>query len=89
MSQENVERLLGRMLTDNDFLLACRHCLEKTCLAEGLPVTSIELSALEKSDLMKLASLSSVLDDRLKRAARGFLENDLKSFEIKAWQDSS
>ncbi len=70
MSQDNVEKFLGRILTDDDFTDKCRDSLEQTCLVYGYVMTDLELSALMNLDILQLASLSPALDGRIKRARR-------------------
>lgn len=75
MSQDNVERLLGRLITDSVFLESCRDSLEKACMERGILVSELELSAIRETDIRKFASfvpvLASVLDDRIIRAVSG------------------
>jgi hypothetical protein len=68
MSQDNVERILGRLITDRDFFVSCHQSLDKACLERGLLLTDLEMSALGKIDIQQFASFASVLDDRIKRA---------------------
>lgn len=68
MSQESVERLLGRLLTDAEFAKACALSVERACHAGGFVVSESELSALKDSRLTQLTSTTLYLDDRLKRA---------------------
>lgn len=75
MSQDNVERLLGRLITDSDFVEACCESLERACIERGLLVSELELSAIRETDIRRFASfapvLASVLDDRIIRAGSG------------------
>ena len=71
MSQDNVEKLLGRLLTDSDFLASCRDSLEKACQERGFLINELEMSAIKEIDIKQLASLAPVLDDRIIRAGKG------------------
>ena len=67
MSQRDVERALGRLLTDqgfrDDFFLEPAHA----CLALGIQLTPQEVEALLRVQLPALASLGARLDDRICR----------------------
>ncbi len=67
MSQRDVERALGRLLTDPAF----RHDFFKdpagACLLVGLQLTSEELEALLRTSRPTLAKLGDRLDDRICR----------------------
>ena len=79
MSQDNVERLLGRLITDREFLASCRDSsLEAALLEWGYLVTDLELSAIKNTDLQQFASLTPCLDDRLKRAGNGRIQGGMK-----------
>ncbi|MBI5814420.1 MAG: hypothetical protein HZB29_02285 [Nitrospinae bacterium] len=70
MSQEAVERLLGRILTDDDFRLAFRKSMKTTCHENGLVFTTEEWRMLSSLDVDKLESASGVIDKAIKRSAR-------------------
>jgi hypothetical protein len=67
MSQRDVERALGRLVTDQGF----RHDFFKdpaeACLLLGLQLTSQELEALLRTSRPALATLGDCLDDRICR----------------------
>jgi hypothetical protein len=67
MSQRDVERTLGRLLTDagfrGDFFLNPA----RACLALGVELTPDEVDALLQVPLRQLASFAEKLDDRVCR----------------------
>jgi hypothetical protein len=67
MSQRDVERTLGRLLTDqgfqNDFFLEPIHA----CLQVGIQLTPHEVEALLRIPRSVLATLGARLDDRICR----------------------
>ena len=71
MSQDNVERFLGRLLTDCEFAAECGQSLEGACLRGGYLMTDSELTALKEIDFKRFATLTPYLDNRLKRAGSG------------------
>jgi len=78
MSQDNVERLLGRLITDSDFADSCSKSLEKACMELGFLVTELELTAIKETDIGQFASLSTALDTRIKRAGLGHKKAGIK-----------
>ena len=69
MSQEGVEKVLGRMLTDVLFRDRTKICLHAACLEEGYLLSNEELRLLEGSDLRKLDCVAEGLDSGIKRLA--------------------
>lgn len=71
MSQDAFERLLGRLITDENFRRCVSvSCLERMCRQEGYSLTQNELSLAILLDLSELDSVASRLDPRLLRAPR-------------------
>lgn len=68
MSQEAVERVLGRLITDDRFRHAAADSFETACLQEGFSLTIAELRLLSGLDLPSFADLASGLNAGLCRA---------------------
>ena len=69
MSQEAVERVLGRLITDERFRRLAVDSLESASLREGYPLTPAELRLLSDSlDLKGMTELANRLNPRLRRA---------------------
>jgi len=69
MSQDSVERLLGRLLTDVSFRASAAQSLEKICRQEGYSLTEGELSLVRRIDTSIFKILADRLDSGLCRAA--------------------
>lgn len=72
MSQANVERIVGRLATDEDFRREFRADPERVVrsLAEhGLELTRTEISTLVVLDPRTLESFANALDPRLQKAS--------------------
>jgi len=67
MSQRDVERALGRLLTDERFRRDFYQDPARACVALGIQLSEYELDALLATPRSALASLSSRLDDRICR----------------------
>jgi hypothetical protein len=67
MSQEAVERLLGRLITDDRFRKIAAVSLDSACLQEGYRLTSVELNLLSGLDIKQVAELAAKLDPGLCR----------------------
>ena len=67
MSQRDVERALGRLLTDAGFRRDFFRNPARACLEFGLQLTAHELEALLRVPPGRLASLAGQLDDRICR----------------------
>lgn len=67
MSQRDVERALGRLLTDEGFRQEFYHDPPRACVALGIQLTEEELAALVATPRSALANLGSRLDDRICR----------------------
>ncbi len=65
MSQRNVERALGRLVTDQGFRHDFFEDPVEACLLLGLQLTSEELEALLRTSRAALAKLGDRLDDRI------------------------
>jgi hypothetical protein len=67
MSQRDVERTLGRLLTDHSFRDEFFLDPARACLILGIQLASHELEALFRVPRPALASLGARLDDRIRR----------------------
>jgi hypothetical protein len=67
MSQEDVEKLLGRLLTDD--LMRQRATIQLTaiCEEEGYCLTVDEIKKIKPEDIARLAMVSSWMDTGIKR----------------------
>lgn len=68
MSQEAVERVLGRLMTDEGFRRAAQESLELACLQQGYLLTRTELQLLADLQLQALDSVAPRLNPGLRRA---------------------
>ena len=67
MSQRDVERTLGRLLTDAGFRRDFFRSPSRTCLEFGLQLAAHEVEALLRVPPRPLTSLARQLDDRICR----------------------
>jgi hypothetical protein len=67
MSQRDVERTLGRLLTDEGFQEDFFRDPARTCLLLGVHLAPQEVEALLRAPRPALASLGALLDDRICR----------------------
>jgi hypothetical protein len=67
MSQRDVERTLGRLLTDEGFQENFFRDPVRTCLLLGIQLAPQEIEALLRAPRPALASLGARLDDRICR----------------------
>ena len=69
MSQDAVERILGRMLTDTRFRAQVGKSLESASRQAGFLLTPCELRLLSALELTGFAKLAGRLDPALRRAS--------------------
>ena len=67
MSQRDVERTLGRLLTDAGFRRSFFRNPARACLELGVQLTPHEVDALLRVPARRLANLAGELDDRICR----------------------
>ena len=70
MSQTEVERFLGRIITDVDFRLMATKSLEKSIGKVGIALSREELEIMGRIDLSQFSLVTEILDDSIKRASR-------------------
>jgi hypothetical protein len=71
MSQEAVEQLLGRLITDERFRLLAADSLEATSLREGYRLSPAELRLLSGLELQNITELAGRLNPGLCRVGGG------------------
>jgi hypothetical protein len=67
MSQEAVERVLGRLITDEQFRCQAADTLEAACYQEGYRISAAELRLLSRLELQRITELADRLDPGLCR----------------------
>ena len=70
--QRNIERLIGRLATDEDFRNAFRRNPQQTLVdaaAWGLDLSAIEVDAMLATDQMLWDRIAAELDSRLQKAS--------------------
>lgn len=67
MSQIEVERFLGRLITDADFRTGAAASLKELCCREGLSLSPEEMTFLSCIDFAKFGSVSDSIDDSIRR----------------------
>lgn len=68
MSQEAIERVLGRLITDEQFHRCAAESLELTCRQAGYLLTPSEIKLLSSLKLKHFSELSDELNPGLRRA---------------------
>jgi len=71
MSQEHVERLIGRLTTDRDFRQRFYEHPADICARESLDLTTQELAALLSLEPARIEEFTKRLDPRIVRAFAG------------------
>ena len=69
MSQEAVEKLLGRLITDARFRQQAEELLGTACRQGGYVLSPEEINLVATADLGKFAELGNLLNPGLRRAA--------------------
>jgi len=67
MSQAEVERFLGRLITDGDFRARASASLNDICYDEGIGLTPNEMACLSRIDFIEFAAFSDAIDDSIRR----------------------
>ncbi len=67
MTQESVEKVLGRLLTDDIFRNRVKESLNEACLEEGYLLSEEESRMVGRLDLLKIDSVAGSLDSGIKR----------------------
>lgn len=77
MSQEMVEKLLGRLLTDDLFRHRAVQSLADSCREEGFSLSCEELESIRQEDLVLLEWVAIRLDKNIRRFSRRPPEGDV------------
>lgn len=72
MSQDAVERVLGRLITDERFRRAVGESLEAACLQQGYRLSRLELRFLSELELKQISALAAGINPGLCRADTPF-----------------
>ena len=67
MSQNAVERFLGRLVTDADFRARAASSLKSACCGEGFTLSPKEMSILSDIDFSRFSLVAETLDDSIRR----------------------
>lgn len=67
MSQIEVERFLGRLITDTGFRTSAARSLEKTTGREGIVLSAEEMSLLSSIDFSQFGPIAELLDGSIRR----------------------
>jgi hypothetical protein len=67
MSQAEVERFLGRLITDADFRARAAASLKSACSKERVSVSPEEMTFLSYIDFVKFGPVSDSIDDSIRR----------------------
>ena len=81
MSQKDVERTLGRLLTDASFRRVFFRNPARACLVLGIDLAAHEVEALLRVPARQLAGLAGGLDDRIRRLNIDDVDGDSSSTE--------
>jgi hypothetical protein len=67
MSQIEVERFLGRIITDETFRTMAADSLERACYSKGFTLSAAEMSFLRNIDYILVSLVAETIDDSIKR----------------------
>lgn len=67
MSQIEVERFLGRIITDETFRAMAAGSLKRACYSNGFSLSVAEMSFLQNIDYSLVSLLADTIDDCIKR----------------------
>ena len=67
MSQIEIERFLGRLITDANFRVRAAKSLEHAVRKEGFTLSKEEMSLLYDSDFSQFGQVSATLNDSIRR----------------------
>lgn len=67
MSQDGVERFLGRIITDADFRTRAAGALENTSVTVGITLSREEIALLECIDFRLFGQVGDTINDSIRR----------------------
>lgn len=67
MSQKEVERFLGRLITDADFRTKATFSLMSACSTEGIALSPEEMTFLQCLDFNEFGAVAESIDDSIRR----------------------
>ena len=67
MSQIEVERFLGRIITDAKFRANAIGCLATACYSNGFSLSAAEISFLQNIDYSLIDLIAETIDDSIRR----------------------
>lgn len=67
MSQIEVERFLGRIITDAKFRDKTTGCLTTACNTNGFSLSAAEISSLQNIDYSQIDLIAETIDDAIRR----------------------
>ena len=67
MSQIEVERFLGRLITDANFRSQAAGSIERICFIKGFSLSTAEMSFLRDLDFALVSLVAEAIDDSIKR----------------------
>jgi hypothetical protein len=82
VSQQAVEILLGKIITDDETRARFFRSPEQTCQSLGLHLTEVEMDALSKIPVQVIRQIAMKLDPRIIRATLGNHEAQLVRSEM-------
>jgi len=67
MSQDGVERFLGRIITDADFRTKAAQSLENTSIMVGITLSREEIALLKHIDFALFGQVADTINDSIRR----------------------
>ena len=67
MSQDSIEKVLGRMVTDDQFRWRAAHDLAAACWENGYVLEEVELELISRFDISSLSTAATILESDIKR----------------------
>ncbi len=71
MAQDSVERLLGRLITDEDFRKAAIERFDNACFEQGFELTDSERRLVRRIDFNVFSRMTDIIDSRIIRNKKG------------------